>query len=45
MTSPTTKTDLSSALTLLGLHATASTLDDFLAVVDGDEKSAAQAEQ
>jgi DNA replication protein DnaC len=31
MTSPTPKTDLSSALTLLGLHATASTLDDFLA--------------
>ena len=31
MTSPTTKTDLPSALTLLGLHATAATLDDFLA--------------
>jgi hypothetical protein len=31
MTSPTTKTDLPSALTQLGLHATAATLDDFLA--------------
>ena len=31
MASPTTKTDLPSALTSLGLHATASTLDDFLA--------------